>query len=261
MVSTGLAVSLSGSVLRVTLNRPDSLNSLNEEMLAGIADVLDRAATDARVKAVRLGGAGRAFSSGGSIGAEDLATASSRRPADLVGAANRAVRAIVALPRPVVAAVNGPAVGGGAALALACDIVLASDSSYFAVAATKIGLMPDCGASALIAAAAGRVPAMRLALLAERISAPEALQRGLVTAVYPAASFDAKVDKLLGDLVAGPALAIGKTKASINAVTLGGLDAALQREKNGQAELLESRDFVEGVAAFQQRRTPNFTDH
>jgi enoyl-CoA hydratase len=111
------------------------------------------------VKAVRLGGAGRGFSSGGSISAEDLATAFSRPPADLIDAANRAVRAIVALPRPVVAAVNGPSVGRGASLALACEITLTlvSESSYFAVAAAKIGLMPDCGALSLIAAAVSRI--------------------------------------------------------------------------------------------------------
>jgi enoyl-CoA hydratase/carnithine racemase len=259
-VSTGLAVELSASVMRITLNRPDSLNSLNEAMLVGIAVALEQAAADARVLAVRLGGAGRAFSSGGSISAEDLAAASARPAADLLDAANRAVRAIVALPRPVVAAVRGPAVGGGAALALACDIVLASDTAYFVVPSTKIGLMPDCGATSLIAAPVGRIRAMRMALLAARTSAAEALQRGLVSAVYPADRFDAEVEKLLAALVAGPSAAIGKTKQAINAATLNGLEAALEREKHDQGVLLESPDFVEGATAFQQRRTPGFTD-
>jgi enoyl-CoA hydratase len=259
-MAAGLAVTLSDSVLRVTLNRPDSLNSLNEEMLVGVAEVLDRAGTDPRVKAVCLAGAGRAFSSGGSIGAADLASASGRVPADLVEAANRAVRAIVALPRPVIAAVHGPAVGGGVSLAVAADIVLASDAAYFMVPATKIGLMPDCGASSLLAAAVGRIRAMGLAMLAGRISAAEALQWGLVTAVYPADRFGVEVDKLLGALVAGPVVAIAKTKGAINAATLGELEAALEREKRGQSALLESPDFVEGTTAFQQRRTPNFTD-
>src|SRR6185312_2546788 len=102
-----------------------------------IAQELEQAATDPRVRAVRIGGAGRAFSSGGSIGADDLAVTAERAPADLIEAANRAVRAIVALPCPVVAAVNGPAIGGGAALALACDVVLASDAAFFMLSATK----------------------------------------------------------------------------------------------------------------------------
>lgn len=253
-----LKVALSDGVLRVTLNRPDSLNSLNDETLVGVAEALDEAATDPRVRAVRLGGAGRAFSSGGSISAEDLASAAARAPADLVEAANRAVRAIVAAPHPVVAAVHGAAVGGGASLAMACDVVLASDAAYFMLSATKIGLMPDCGATALVAASVGRIRAMRMALLAQRISAAEALRWGLVTAVYPAAEFDAEVDRHLAALVAGPAAAIRKTKEAINAVALRELEAALEREKCDQSVLLESSDFVEGAAAFQQRRPPKF---
>ena len=250
---------MSERVLRVTLSRADSLNSLDQTVLVGIAQELEQAATDPRVRAVRIGGAGRAFSSGGSIGADDLATAE-RAPADLIEAANRAVRAIVALPCPVVAAVNGPAIGGGAALALACDVVLASDAAFFMLSATKIGLMPDCGATSLVATAAGRIRAMRMALLAERISATEALRCGLVTAVYPADGFDAEVDRQLAALVAGPAVAMAKTKAAINAATLVRLDDSLEREKGDQSALLESPDFVEGAAAFQQKRTPRFTD-
>jgi enoyl-CoA hydratase len=260
VVRTGLTVTLSDGVLRVTLNRRDSLNSLDEEVLIGVAEVLDEAATDPRVRAVRLGGAGRAFSSGGNIGAEDLAAASARPAEDLIGAANRAVRAIAALPCPIVAAVHGPAVGGGVSLALACDIVIASEAAYFMLSAIKIGLMPDCGASSLIAASVGRIRAMRMALLAERISATEALQWGLVTAVYPEESFEAEVDQVLATLVAGPAVAIGKTKEAVNVATLTELEAALEREKRDQSALLESPDFVEGAAAFQQRRMPRFTD-
>jgi enoyl-CoA hydratase len=260
MIGTALTVALSDRVLRVTLNRPDTLNSLNTEMLVGIAEVLGQASTDRRVRAARLGGAGRAFSSGGSIGAADLATASARSPADLIEAANQAVRAIASLPQPVVAAVHGPAVGGGLSLAMACDVVVASEAAYFMLSATKIGLMPDCGASSLIAAAVGRIRAMRMALLAERISASDALRWGLVTAVYPADRFDAEVDNLLGSLVTGPAAAIRNTKEAIDVSSLRGLQAALEREKQGQSALLGSPDFVEGATAFQQRRAPYFTD-
>jgi enoyl-CoA hydratase len=128
------------------------------------------------------------------------------------------------------------------------------------LAFTKIGLMPDGGASALVAAAIGRIGAMRMALLAERLPAAEALAAGLVTAVYPAEDFDAEVDKVIAKLVAGPAVAYAKTKDAINAATLTELDAALERELRGQSTLLRSHDFVEGATAFQQRRTPNFTD-
>jgi enoyl-CoA hydratase len=128
------------------------------------------------------------------------------------------------------------------------------------LAFTKIGLMPDGGASALVAAAVGRLRAMRMALLAERIPAAEALQWGLVSAVYPAEQFDAEVDKVLATLAAAPAVALRKTKDAVNVATLTELDSALEREVAGQTQLIAARDFAEGTAAFRQRRSPNFTD-
>ena len=256
-----LTVALSDGVLSVTMNRPDSLNSLTAAMLTTIGDTLERAAADPRVKVVRLGGAGRGFSSGAGISEEDHANpGASGTPADVLDAANRAVRSIVNLPQPAVAVVQGPAAGVGASLALACDVVLASEKAFFMLAFTKIGLMPDGGASALIAASVGRHRAMRMALLAERISASEALDWGLVTAVYPAEEFDAEVDTVISTLMSGPAVALRKTKQAINAATLTELEAALEREKQGQLALLESDDFKEGTKAFQQRRPAKFTD-
>ncbi len=155
---------------------------------------------------------------------------------------------------------QGAAAGVGVSLALACDVVLASEKAFFMLAFTKIGLMPDGGASALIAAAVGRIRAMRMALLAERISAAEAFELGLVSAVYPADELDAEVDKVIATLVSGPAVALRKTKHAINAATLTELESALEREKQGQLELLVSNDFREGTKAFQQRRAANFTD-
>jgi enoyl-CoA hydratase len=160
----------------------------------------------------------------------------------------------------VVAVVQGPAAGVGASLALACDVVLASDKGYFMLAFTKIGLMPDGGASALVAAAVGRIRAMRMALLAEKIHADEAFRAGLVTAVYPAAELDTAVDKTIATLVRGPVVALAKTKDAINATTLTELDAALEREHSGQAALLRGTDYREGIKAFQERRPASFTD-
>ena len=173
---------------------------------------------------------------------------------------NRTVRAITALPHPVVAVVQGPAAGVGVSLALACDLVLASDNAFFMLAFTKIGLMPDGGASALVAAAIGRTRAMQMALLPERLPAAEALSWGLVSAVYPADDFEAEVDKVIARLLAGPAVAFAKTKDAINAATLTELDPALEREFRGQSGLLRSHDFKEGATAFQERRSPIFTD-
>ncbi len=256
-----LAVSLDDGVLSVTLNRPDSLNSLNAAMLKTLADTLDRAATDPRVRVVRLGGAGRGFCSGAGISAEDQAQRSEDRTADdVLAQANRAVRGITGLPKPVVAVVQGPAAGVGVSLALASDIVLASEKAFFLLAFTKIGLMPDGGASVLVAAAIGRIRAMRMALLAERISATEAYDFGLVSAVHPPEKLDAAVARVIDTLASGPAVALRKTKQAINAATLIELDAAIGREVDGQMVLTSSRDFREGTRAFQEHRKPTFTD-
>lgn len=256
-----LVVGLDDGVLTVTLNRPNSLNSLTAPMLETFAATLERAAGDPRVRVVRIGGAGRGFCSGAGISEEDHANpGASGPPSDVLDGANRCIRAIANLPQPSVAVVQGAAAGVGVSLALACDVVIASEKAFFMLAFTKIGLMPDGGASALIAAAVGRIRAMRMALLAERISAHEAYDWGLVSSVHPAEEFDAEVDKVIATLVSGPAVAMRKTKNAINAATLFELEGALERETTGQLVLLASDDFREGTQAFQQRRVAKFTD-
>lgn len=255
----GLSISLDDGVLTVLIDRPASLNSLNMPVLAGIADAMDAAGTDDRLKVIRLGGTGRGFSSGAGLD-DDTQSSRGNLPTAIIDQANRAVRAIVDVPHPVVAVVHGPAAGVGVSLALACDLVLASDAAYFLLAFTKIGLMPDGGASALVAASIGRHRALAMALLADRLPADAALQAGLVTAVYPAADFDAEVDKVVARLLAGPVVAYAKSKAAINDATLTELDCAFSRERDGQSQLLQSPDLREGIAAFHQRRTPSFTD-
>jgi enoyl-CoA hydratase len=255
-----LLVDLTDGVLSVTINRPDSLNSLNAAVLTGIAETFEAAAGDPAVKVARLGGAGRGFSSGAGIGADDPGSASEGDPVEVLHLANRAVRAIVALPQPVVSVVHGPAAGVGVSLALAGDLVLAGDTAFFMLAFTKIGLMPDGGASALVAASVGRARAMRMALLAERIPAADALAWGLVSNVYPAADLEAEVAAVIDRLRNGPAVSQALTKNAINAATLTEFEPALGRETEGQITLLHGTDFREGIKAFQERRTPTFTD-
>lgn len=254
-----LTVHLHDGVLAVTLNRPDSLNSLTAAMLETIADTMERAAADPAVRVVRLGGAGRGFSSGAGLSVEDQSNPIADG-ADTLAAANRAVRAIVALPKPVVSVVQGPAAGVGVSLAIAADVVLASEKAYFLLAFTKIGLMPDGGASALVAASIGRARAMRMALLAERLSAADAFAAGLVSSVHDADDLEAEANAVIEKLKSGPAVALRKTKAAVNAATLTELEGALDRETEGQLALLSSHDFREGAGAFQQRRPATFTD-
>lgn len=261
----GLSVSLTDGVLSVTIDRAESLNSLNIPVITGMADAMTAAATDPAVRVVRLGGVGRGFCSGADIGADESSGADGHGgavpPDEIILEINRLVRAIAALPRPVVAVVQGPAAGVGVSVALACDVVLASEKAFFMLAFTKIGLMPDGGASALVAAAVGRIRAMRMALLPERLPAAEAREWGLVTEVYPADEFDAEVDKVISRLMTGPAVAYAKTKGAINAATLTALNPALEIEFAGQSGLLKAPDFKEGTKAFQERRSPNFTDY
>ena len=255
-----LTVELADGVLSVTLNRPDTLNSLSEGMLTGLAEALEQAAKDADVRVVKLAGAGRGFSSGAGISADDVSAKSVNGPEVVLDAANRAVRSIVALPKPVVSVVQGPAAGVGVSLAIACDVVLASEKAFFMLAFTKIGLMPDGGASALIAAAVGRIRAQRMALLAERITAADAYDWGLVTSVHKPEELDDAAATVIGTLSNGPAVALRKTKQAINDATLTELEAALEREREGQLILLTSKDFAEGTKAFQEGRQATFSD-
>jgi enoyl-CoA hydratase len=257
--SDDLTVSLDDGVLSVTLNRPDTLNSLSLEMLELLGDAVLQAATDPEVKVVRLGGAGRGFCSGAGLSPEDQ-SAKKFDGAAVLNAANRAVAALVNLPKPAVAVVHGVAAGVGVSLALGCDIVLASDKSSFLLAFTKIGLMPDGGASALVAASIGRARAMRMALLAEKLPAAEALAAGLVSSVHAADELDAEVDRVLAALKSGPAVALRKTKQAINDATLTELNNTFARETAGQIQLLNAADFREGVVSFQQRRLPVYSD-
>lgn len=254
----GLLVDLSDGVLSITIDRPDTLNSVTPPVLAGIADAFEHAAADDRVRVARLGGTGRGFSSGAGIGSDD--TTDGHEPMDTLIQANRAIRAIVNLPRPVVAVVQGPTAGVGVSLALACDLVIASHDAFFLLAFTKIGLMPDGGASALVAAAIGRTRAMKMALLAERLTAADALAAGLISAVHAADRLESESAAVIKRLLAGPSVAFAKTKQAINGATLSELDAALARETAGQHILLNSADLREGIKAFQQKRAPTFTD-
>lgn len=254
----GLLVQLNDGVLSVTIDRPESLNSLTPRVLDGLADAFERAANDPRVRVVRLGGSGRGFSSGAGIGVNE--TSDGHEPVETLLQANRAVKAIVGLPRPVVAVVQGPTAGVGVSLALACDLVIASEKAFFLLAFTKIGLMPDGGASALVAASIGRARAMKMALLAERLGATEAFEAGLISSVHPADELDAAADKVIAKLLTGPAVAYAKTKHAINGATLGDFDSALARETAGQHVLLNSADLREGIKAFQEKRDPTFTD-
>lgn len=247
-------MSIENGVLTVRFARPESLNSLTAPVLIAATEQVRAAAADRSVRAVLITGEGRAFSSGADLGAEIDATNGN---ATLL-AANALVIAIVELPKPVVAAVNGLAAGVGATIALACDLVIAKASSYFLLAFTNIGLMPDGGATALVPTAIGRARAARMALLGERIAAQTALDWGLISHVVADEDFDAEVAAVVAKLAAGPTLAYARTKAALAASTLTTLRLAHEIEEAGQNELFATADLAEGVAAFRERRAARF---
>jgi enoyl-CoA hydratase len=168
------------------------------------------------------------------------------------------IRAVVALDQPVVAGVHGVAAGVGCSLALACDLVVAGERASFLLAFTRIGLMPDGGATATVAASIGRARAMRMALLAEPLGAAAAHAAGLVSHLVPDGEVPATVDTLVERLLTGAPLALAATKRAVGAATLGELEMALERERTGQTVLLRTRDAAEGMRAFAQRRRPDF---
>ncbi|PUA81016.1 enoyl-CoA hydratase-related protein [Nocardioides currus] len=251
-----LETALADGVLTLRFNRPEVLNALSGEMALALCEELEGAVSRRDVRVVVITGTGAAFSTGADIGG---AEAHERFDVRALDAANRMVRAVVNLDKPVVAGVNGIAAGVGASIALAADIIVAAESAAFLLAFARVGLMPDGGATATIAAGVGRARAMRMALLAEPLGAAEALDAGLVTHLAGDEELDATVVRLARRLAAGPPLAFSATKKAINAATLSHLDGALERERTGQTILLRTADAAEGMRAFNESRRPDFT--
>jgi enoyl-CoA hydratase len=250
-----LEIRYDDGVLRLTMNRPDRLNALTASLSDRLAEELEGAAARDDVRVVLLTGAGHAFSSGAELTGADPQQGFDASSLDR---ANRIVRAVVALDKPCVAAVPGVAAGVGCSAALACDLVVAAESASFVLAFSRIGLMPDGGATATVAAAVGRARAMRMALLGEALPAPDAYASGLVSHLVADDDLDATVEGILARLAIGPALAHTATKRAVNAATLGGLHDALERERAGQTVLLRTRDAAEGMRAFVEKRRPRF---
>ncbi|MFK0156688.1 enoyl-CoA hydratase-related protein [Streptomyces sp. NPDC090499] len=250
--------SVSDGVLTLTLDRPEQYNALTREEMVAFSRSVRAAQDDASVRLIVLDHDGTAFCAGLDLGlAETLAGSPSEAEAT-IDAANDVVRAILASPKPVVALLRGPVVGVAVSIALAADLTVCGEDAYFNLVFTKIGLMPDGGATEIVAASIGRAKAMRMALLAAPLSAAEAAQAGLVTHFVPGPNFDEEASRVVAQVVRGPVEAIARTKSAINAATLAGLDSAFSRERAGQLRLLTSADFLEGTEAFRERRHPEF---
>lgn len=252
-------MSATGStVLRVSFDHPERLHAVTVQSLNAMADAIERAGKDPAVRVVVLHGDKRSFSAGADLGGSGgtVPPASSAT----LDAVERLIHAIRDVPRPVVALARGAVAGVGVSIALAADLVLCDEDTYFLLAFTRIGLMPDGGATALVAASVGRARAMRMALLAQKLPARDAWRQGLIADVFEQCSYDARTEEIIGQLASGPAVAYAETKRAINQATLDQLDPALGRELTGQLGLLGSNDFAEGVAAFYDKRSAVFRD-
>ncbi len=251
----------SGAVGRLTLNRPETLNAWTAQFGGELNRVLENEAADESVRAVLITGAGRGFSSGADLkaGFEPADDGMADIKTELRELYHPAIAGVRRLPKPVVAAVNGPAVGIGCSLALACDLVMAAESAFFGLAFVNIGLMPDGGSTAFVPPAVGKARAFQMALLGERIPAAKALEWGLANWVHPDDELMDRANALVEALAAGPTRSYASSKEALNRFIYGDLDAQLDLEAELQHALGRSKDFVEGAAAFVEKRDPDFT--
>jgi 2-(1,2-epoxy-1,2-dihydrophenyl)acetyl-CoA isomerase len=251
---------IADGIARLTLNRPERLNSFNDAMHAEVRDAIGRVRADASVRVLLLTGAGRGFCAGQDLG--DRAVAPGADPVDLGASIDRNYKPLVlalrALALPVVCAVNGVAAGAGANIALACDIVIAAKSASFVQAFSKIGLIPDSGGTYLLPRLAGTARAMGLAMFGDKLSAEQAASWGLIWRGVDDAELPATVDAVLKQLASAPTRGLAGTKQAIYAGAGNTLEAQLDLERDLQRELGKSADYREGVAAFAEKRAPKF---
>jgi len=251
---------VSDGIARLTLNRPERLNSFNGQMHAEVREALGHIAEDG-ARVLVLTGAGRGFCAGQDLGDRQVAPGGAR--ADLGESIERnykpLVLALQSLPVPTIAAVNGVAAGAGASLALACDLVIAAKSASFIQSFSKLGLVPDSGATWFLPRLVGTARALGLAMLGERLHAADAAAWGLIWRCVEDAEFAATVDALAGALAAAPTRGLVRTREAMRAGSMHTLAEQLDLERDLQRELGYTDDYAEGVAAFAGKRVPRFS--
>jgi 2-(1,2-epoxy-1,2-dihydrophenyl)acetyl-CoA isomerase len=251
----------SSGIARLTLNRPDVLNSINRPLSGQLWDLLDQCSDDPDVRSIILTGAGRAFCAGQDL--DEALPKDGNPPIDIGDLVenhyNPLILKIRSIEKPVICAVNGTAAGAGANIALVCDFVLAAQEAYFMQAFVRIGLIPDCGGTFTLPRITGMATATALMMLGDKISADEAQRRGLIYAVHPADRLMRESEKLAQRLAKGPVKTLGLIKRAINSSMFSGFEAQLDIERELQSIAAGSADFREGVMAFLEKRKPSFT--
>jgi 2-(1,2-epoxy-1,2-dihydrophenyl)acetyl-CoA isomerase len=252
--------SIDENIARLTLNRPDKLNSFTTVMHAEVQEALGRVRSGG-ARVLLLTGAGRGFCAGQDLG--DRAVAPGAQPVDLGDSIEKYYKPLVlslqALPMPVIAAVNGVAAGAGANIALACDLVVAARSASFVQSFAKLGLIPDSGGTWILPRLVGNARALGMTLLGERISAEQAAAWGLIWQCVADAELGATVEALARQFASAPTRGLATTKAAIYGSWRRSFSEQLDVERDAQRDLGRSSDYAEGVAAFAAKRTPIFT--
>jgi 2-(1,2-epoxy-1,2-dihydrophenyl)acetyl-CoA isomerase len=247
-----------GTGAKLVLNRPERMNAWNDQFAADLLAAITDAAADPDVRALAVTGAGRAFSSGADLKDRDEGTRIDVYKR-LTEQYHPIITSLRMMPKPVLAAVNGPAAGIGLSLALACDLVVARESAYFLLAFVNIGLVPDGGSSLFVPSRVGFTRAAEMAMLGERVDAKTALDWGLINRVWPDGDFDSQADALLDRLANGATRSYAGTKRELNRWLYEQMPAQLEFEAGIQRETADSGDFAEGIAAFVEKRPPRFT--
>jgi enoyl-CoA hydratase/carnithine racemase len=257
-MSEVLLVEVEAGVARLTMNRPESKNALDRTLVQALGERLEAIAADAEVRVVVLGGAGGSFCSGADLKLGMADPTVLERIDATIDDYHRIVRAVAGMPKPVLAMVDGPAVGFGCDLALACDLRILSDRAYLQEKFVRIGLMPDGGGTLWLTRLVGVGRALEILFTGDAIAAPRALELGLANQVVPAAALAETTTALARRLAAGAPMALAAIKHAVRAALSDGLDAALARERAGQVRCIRSQDFLEGVTAWMQKRDPVF---
>lgn len=256
MAQEHLLIEKLGPVLSLTLNRPESLNAFSPEMILGLTNAIKNAQNDPDTNAIVLSGAGRSFSAGGDV--KNMGQSGGVQVYEHIGRLNELIITMKETEKPIIAAVHGFAAGAGFNLALACDLIVASDDSKYILSFSQVGLVSDGGGSYLLTNLIGPHLAKQFFFTAEPVSAERLYQLGVVNDLFPIEKLQEETMKLALKLANGPGKAIGKQKKLINHALTSALEEILEEERLTQTLMVQTEDHQEGITAFKEKRKPVF---
>ncbi len=255
---SSILLNIKNKIAFITLNRAEVFNSFNREMALSLQTILDQCEANDDVRAIVISGAGKAFCAGQDLKEVTSAELNPGFKAILDEHYNPIISRLRNIEKPIIAAVNGVAAGAGANIALACDIVVASENAAFIQAFSKIGLVPDSAGTFFLPRLIGMQKATALMMLGDKVSAKEAVELGMIYKSFAAENFEEEVNKIAETMANMPTLALGLTKRLLNKSLTNSLDEQLAMESKLQIQAAESHDYNEGVTAFVEKRKPEF---